>query len=52
MITEVDGKAVSDSTELIVDIRDHAVGDTVTLTYERNGAEHQAEVILAADSPS
>ena len=48
IITEVDGRAVSDSTQLIVAIRDKQVGDTVTLTIQRGGSEQQVTVTLAA----
>lgn len=48
VITEVDGRPVDDSTELIVAIRDNAVGDTITLTVERNGTEQEVEVTLTA----
>jgi putative serine protease PepD len=48
VITEVDGQPVGDTTELIVAIRDNAVGDTVTLTIQRDGREQQIDVTLSA----
>jgi putative serine protease PepD len=48
VITEVDGEPVGDTTELIVAIRDNAVGDSVTLTIERSGREQQVDITLGA----
>jgi putative serine protease PepD len=48
VITEVDGQPVGDTTELIVAIRDNAVGDTVTLTIERSGREQEVDVVLGS----
>ena len=46
VITEVDGTAVSSVDELIIAIREHRVGDSVTLTYYRNGAKQQVKTLL------
>jgi putative serine protease PepD len=46
LIVEVDGQEVTSVDELILAIRSHKVGDTVTLTYERNGQTRTAEVVL------
>jgi putative serine protease PepD len=48
IITEVNGEPVADTTELIVAIRDNAVGDTVTLTIQRSGSQQQVEITLGA----
>lgn len=48
LITAVDGKPVKDSTELIVIIRDKAVGDVVTLTVESGGRTREVKVTLGA----
>jgi putative serine protease PepD len=37
VITKIDGKKVADSTALVVAIRSHAPGDTITLTVVRDG---------------
>ena len=37
VITKIEGKKVTDSTELVVAIRSHAPGDTITLTVVRDG---------------
>jgi len=46
IITAVNDTKVSSVDELIVAIREHAVGDTVTLTFFRSGAEQQAKATL------
>jgi putative serine protease PepD len=48
VITAIDGKEVADSGELIVAIRSHRPGETVTLTVKRGGQEHKIPVTLAA----
>ena len=48
VITEVDGRAIADYTELVVAIRDKAVGDEVVLTVERGGDAQQVAVTLGA----
>jgi putative serine protease PepD len=50
VVTAVDGKAVADSTELIVAIRKHAPGDTVTLTVERGGQSSDIPLTLQAST--
>jgi putative serine protease PepD len=48
VITAIDGKNVADSTQLVVAIRDKAVGDKVELTVDRDGRTQQVTVTLAA----
>jgi len=48
VITELDGDLVADATDLIVDVRSLAPGDTVTLTVERDGATRTVTVTLGA----
>ena len=48
VITELNGALVVDGTDLIVDIRSLAPGDTVTLTVERDGATRTVDVTLVA----
>lgn len=48
IITELDGNLIADSTDLIVDIRSLAPGDTVALTVERDGATRTVEVTLGS----
>jgi putative serine protease PepD len=45
-IIAVDGTAVHSVDELIVAIREHKIGDSVTLTYLRNGQKSTAKVTL------
>ncbi|HEY9291768.1 MAG TPA: trypsin-like peptidase domain-containing protein [Microlunatus sp.] len=49
LVTAVDGQSVFETDDLIVAIRNHRPGDTVTLTYERDGDEHSATVKLASE---
>jgi putative serine protease PepD len=46
VIVELDGEEVSDATDLTAAIRAHSPGDTVPLTYERDGDENTVEVTL------
>jgi putative serine protease PepD len=48
VITALNGNKVADSAELIVAIRTHRPGETVTLTVKRSGDERQIRVTLAA----
>jgi putative serine protease PepD len=48
VITALNGGKVADSAELIVAIRSHRPGETVTLTVKRSGDERQVRVTLAA----
>ncbi len=46
VITAVDGRAVSDSTALVVSIRDNGVGDEVTLTVDDGSGPRDVTVTL------
>jgi putative serine protease PepD len=46
LIVEIEGEQVSSVDELILAIRSHSVGDTVTVTYLRNGRTRTADVTL------
>ncbi len=46
VIVKIDGRPVSDTVELIVAIRTHVAGDSVTLTVERDGKTTEIEVVL------
>ena len=50
VILAIDGRKVSDSTELIVAIRTHAPGDTVTVEVQDGAGSRDVRVTLAADS--
>lgn len=50
IITKVDDQTVSSATELVIAVRSHNPGDTVTVTYNRQGTEGTAEVTLGSDS--
>ncbi len=46
IVTEVDGKPVTDGIALIVAIRTHQPGDTIEFTVERDGSERSFEITL------
>ena len=46
LIVAVDGQEVTSVDELILAVRSNAVGDTVTVTFVRDGREQTAEVVL------
>ncbi|HEX5086900.1 MAG TPA: trypsin-like peptidase domain-containing protein [Nocardioides sp.] len=47
VITEINGDAAQNAEQLVLATLRGAPGDTVTLTYLRNGTSHTADVILA-----
>lgn len=51
VITKFDGKTINGPDELIVAVRAKNVGDSVTLTYLRDGKSHNTSVTLAAAQP-
>ncbi len=52
VIVEFNGRQVTDSTQLIVDIRSMEPGDEVTLTIERGGQTREVTLTLGSDSSS
>jgi putative serine protease PepD len=52
LVVAVDNKRVQDSIGLIVAIRTHQPGDTITLTLLRNGDQRQVDITLGAESDS
>jgi len=48
VVTELDGRAITDSPTLIVAIRSHLPGDTVSLTVDRDGKERTIKVTLGS----
>jgi len=48
VVTKVDDRVVTEANGLIVAVRSHEPGNTVTVTYLRNGAGHTAQVTLAS----
>ncbi len=52
IVTAVDGVSVSSADDLIVQVRKHSIGDTVTLTIERDGQEQELQVTLGSDVTS
>ncbi len=49
IITAVDDESITSADGLILAIRSHNVGDTVTITYVRNGQEQTCQVTLGSD---
>ena len=47
IITRINGNAIKDSKELVDIINDHSGGETVSITYERQGREYHTEAELA-----
>jgi putative serine protease PepD len=52
VITKVDDRPVSDVDALIAAVRAHEIGETVTVTYTRNGQTQTAKVTLAQQPSS
>lgn len=50
VITACDGKQVYSANDLILQVRSHKVGDTITLTVERDGEEQDIDVTLGSDT--
>jgi putative serine protease PepD len=51
LVTSVDGKDITSSTDLVAAIRSRAPGAQITLGYQRDGSSHQVHVTLGT-SPS
>jgi putative serine protease PepD len=49
VVTAVDDQTITDGQSLIVQIRTHVPGDTITLTVRRDGKVRQVEVTLAGE---
>lgn len=49
IITAADGASVSSADELIIAIRSHEPGETMDITYNRNGSETTVNVTLGSD---
>ncbi len=49
-ITAIDGRTITRADDLVVAIRAHAPGDTVTLTIKRDGKEQDVTVTLASNT--
>jgi len=50
VIVKVDGRSVADATEMIVAIRSHAPGQTITLTVKNGIGTRDVQVTLGADT--
>jgi putative serine protease PepD len=52
VVTAVEGTQITDSDSLIATVRSYRPGDTVTVTYQRDGDEQTADVTLDSDADS
>lgn len=52
VITELDGRQITDAESLTASVREAAAGQKVTVKYQRNGSEKTAEVTLGSASDS
>ena len=50
IVTKLGDTDITSSSDLVLAVRSHNVGDTVTITYVRDGTENTAEVTLGSDS--
>ncbi|MBK9740770.1 MAG: trypsin-like peptidase domain-containing protein [Actinobacteria bacterium] len=50
VIVTVEGRSIDDATELVVEIRNHAPGDTIAIGYTRGGQDRTASLVLGDDS--
>ena len=50
VITAVDGTEVYSADDVIIQVRSHAIGDTVTLTINRDGQTMDLDVVLGSDN--
>jgi len=51
VITELDGKQVTEATQLIKELWRHKIGDEVTITYWRDGTQDQVVIKLSMERP-
>ncbi|HMA47912.1 MAG TPA: PDZ domain-containing protein, partial [Frankiaceae bacterium] len=52
VIDAVDGRRVGGVDELVVAVRSHAIGEMVTVSYQRDGSERTAQATLAEQPAS
>ena len=50
IITKIDGKTISEASDVSTAVRSHKVGDTISITYTRNGEENTVEAKLGSDN--
>lgn len=50
IITHLNGNEIYSADDLIIQVRAHSIGDTVTLTVERNGEVIDIDVVLGSDA--
>ena len=50
IITKVGDSKVTSASDLIIAVRSHNPGDTVSVTFNRSGSEQTVDVVLGTDS--
>ncbi len=50
VITAIDDQRITGADSLVATIRSYRPGDSVTVTWQRDGQEQQAEVVLDTDA--
>ena len=50
IITKLDDADITSSSDLVLEVRSHNIGDTVSVTYVRDGQENTVDVTLGSDS--
>ena len=50
IITKLDDADITSSSDLVLEVRSHNIGDTVSVTYVRGGQENTVDVTLGSDS--
>lgn len=50
IITKLDDADIISSSDLVLEVRSHNIGDTVSVTYVRDGQENTVDVTLGSDS--
>ena len=52
VVTEVDGRRVTDAESMTATIREHSPGDEISISYQRGGSEQSAEVTIGDSADS
>jgi putative serine protease PepD len=52
VVTEVDGRRVTDAESMTATIREHSSGDKISISYQRGGSEQTAEVTIGDSADS
>jgi putative serine protease PepD len=50
VIVRIDERGIDDATELVVEVRNHAPGDTIRVSFQRSGKDQTVSLVLGDDS--